>query len=130
MGFFTRRRRSDVELVSVILEGENQRRLQQGTLDAQRIDLEKFKISQEMEHLEAIAAERRKDAEDREKLREQRRKWAAEAREARAKKLATGRAVAAQPGATTCRVCANPGDPTLTTPEILWHSNGHQQRAM
>jgi hypothetical protein len=81
----------------------------------------------ELENLERIAEEKRKDAMAKEELRQKRRQWAADARA----KLAAKKSQPASDGARLaggiagCVVCADPSSPRLTAEEITWHNNGH-----
>jgi hypothetical protein len=80
----------------------------------------------ELENLERISEERRKDAAEKERLRQQRREWAANARAKLNQKKASTSSMAHAAGAIPgCVVCADPTNPKLTADEILWHQGGH-----
>lgn len=115
--FWSRRRRIEVELIEALLHGELERRKTQSDLDQKVAEIELKKRELELAHLEAIGEERRKDAADRQKLREQRVEWA---RRARSKK----RSVQAVESEYCCPLGQNPNlrGPDLTVELIRQHS--------
>jgi hypothetical protein len=123
---FNRRRRIETELIDALLKAEIERRKLNVETENRQRDIELRKMDLEYEHLEQVHEERRKDAAEREKLRQQRQEWARKAREVRNQKLRERAGVASNGG---CRVCANGGDATLTATEIAWHHAGHRQQA-
>lgn len=126
MGWFTSRRRLEVELIDALLKGELERRRAQSDLDSKMAEIELKKREMELANLAAIHDEKRKDAADRQKLREQRQNWAKTARDKKRERDAGGNLFRRTEG---CRVCHNQGDPTLTADEISFHHAGHPERA-
>lgn len=121
-----RRAKADAELLSAFIQAQNKRL----EVDQRREELEAQlrlkKLELEMENVERLGEERRKDAADRQRLREARKEWARTARDKKARIAASAgvRGVASS-GLAGCRVCAGPSDPSLTAEEIHWHANGH-----
>jgi hypothetical protein len=115
-------RRRDAELLSSLLQLQSDRIKADAEIERLDRDLRLQTKKLELENLERISEEKRKDADARERLRIQRREWAANAR----KKVAANRDAATRVGGTPgCVVCADPSSPRLTAEEILWHQNGH-----
>ncbi len=109
------------QLITAIVSGELKRRELADVADQRRAELDLKKMELEMSHLEQIGEEKRKDAADRQRLRELRQASAQNARNVRAQKRG------AQPEQQPCRVCASGGtDPSLTADEILYHHAGHR----
>lgn len=119
---------ANAELMTTLLKGEATRQETQQKRDELESKLALRKLELEMEHLEAVHEERRKDAAEKERLRQQRREWAKAARE-KIQKKANGMPLNGSPvrlsGVAGCTVCADPSSPNLTADEIRWHSAGH-----
>lgn len=132
MGIFSwlmGRRQADRELLSTLLEAQSAREATQQKRDELENKLALRKLELEIENVERISEEKRKDAADRERLKLQRRQWAATARQKIAEKRtamgSTNGASAFRGGVPGCVVCADPSSPALTAVEIQWHSKGH-----
>lgn len=124
MGWFKRRERADERLLRAFLQTDAKRIEAAALVDAKKSELELRRLELEMEHIEALGEERRKDAREREANRAARRAAAAAAREKGAAKRA---AAAGQGDFTKCRVCADPSSASLTPDEIWWHGSGHPE---
>lgn len=116
-------RESDRALLKVFLESQQTRIVSDAEVSKLEREIKLKEKQLELDHLEAIHEERRKDAAARETLRAQRKQWAASAREKLAQKRAAGVTVGG--GLAGCKACANPADVSLTADEIRWHSAGH-----
>lgn len=118
---------SNTLLIQQMMEVQSQRLKYDSELDHLKRELE-FKQKQlEMDNLEAISEEKRKDRIAREQLRAIRQQNAAKARLAKTEK-ANGALMrnGAVPGRVSgCVVCADPSNASLTSDEIKWHSAGH-----
>lgn len=109
------------QLITAIVSGELKRRELADVADQRRAELDLKKMELEMSHLETIGEEKRKDAADRQRLRELRQQSAQNARNVRAQKRGT------QTTEQPCRVCASGGtEASLTAEEILFHHAGHR----
>lgn len=107
------RRRTDrlLELQKANIEAMEQMAARRTALEIRRLELE-------YENLERAGEEKRKDLEQRDRLRRQKQEHAQEMRARRREKQSTKYTQA-------CRVCSNPGDASLSASEILWHAQGH-----
>lgn len=126
MGFWdwlTGRKKADRELLSAFIQAQGRRIDADEKRDALQAQLTLKKLELEMENIERLGEEKRKDAADRARLREQRKEWAKTAREKKARLAVNGSI--AHSGLAGCRVCANGSDPSLTADEIHWHAQGH-----
>lgn len=110
---------------AIIQEGLETRKFRAEAEAAQR-QLELKKIELEMEHIEALGEERRKDLAEKEKIRVARQANAAAMRELRGRRKAAAQTPEGQPGG--CRVCINPMQHDLTSAEIIWHGQGHREQ--
>jgi hypothetical protein len=128
--WWNRRSKADVELFAALMHGQTEAAAQRTQIEIKRQDLELRRLELEFENLERVGEEKRREREAQLRLREQRREWANKSREALRQKRAALAGGAPGTAATECRVCRSPGEPTLTTPEITWHYNGHPQRAV
>lgn len=80
----------------------------------------------ELENLERVSEQRRKDDEAREKMKQQRREWSANARsKLNQQKAQKQQQALPRVGVSGCVVCADPSSPNLTGEEIGWHLAGH-----
>ncbi len=125
MGFWdwlTGRKKADRDLLSAFIEAQTKRTELDQKREELAAQLSLKKLELEMENIERLGEEKRKDAADRLRLREQRKEWAKTAREKK-RQLAVGHV--ASSGLAGCRCCANPSDPTLTADEIRWHAASH-----
>ncbi len=113
----------EVLIQAIIQEGLENRKMR-AEIEARAHTLEMRRLELEMDHIEALGEEKRKDAAERERLRETRRQNAANARKIQAEKRAGAKS---DETVGRCKVCLNPADPTLSTLEIQWHSNGHRE---
>jgi hypothetical protein len=118
-----RNRLTDRELVASYENSALARRKIESEIEIARLQLEQHRIDVEMEHLEAVREQNRKDAEHREQMRELRAANAARMREVKRQKRELGAAAGA---AGQCAACRNPGDPRLTVEDITFHANGHR----
>lgn len=109
-------------LVEQIIQEGIERRKVDAEIASRHHSLEMRKLELEMEHIEALGDERRKERADREQTRRARQQAAALAREAAARKR-----MAAPTDEGACKVCINPSDPGLTARDIEWHANGHRE---
>ncbi len=122
MSWFRRREKPDERLLRAFLQTDAKRIEAAALVDSKKHELELRRLELEMEHLEVLGEERRKDQREKESNRKARQEAAANAREMKRRK-AIG---AAAPGApTSCRVCAEPSAVYLTAEEIWWHGQGH-----
>lgn len=121
MGWFTRRKApTEILVEQIIQEGIERRKLDHEVASKTR-EFELRKLEIEMEHIEAIGEERRRDRADKAAARKVRQEWAARARDIKEQQK-NGAQVGEK-----CPVCANPSDPNLTIPQLEWHVNGHRQ---
>lgn len=109
------------QLITAIVSGELKRRELADVADQRRSEIELKKMELEMSHLSELGEERRKDAVEKQRLRELRQQAAQNARAAKAAKR-NGH----QADQGICRVCVNDKEPSLTADEILWHHAGHR----
>lgn len=123
---FKTKRQADSELLNSLLKLQSDRIAADSEIAKLDREITIRTKALELENLERVSEERRKDAEARERLKQQRREWAAAARAKVGKKAA---ALQQQGGVFTgvsgCTVCANPSNPRLTAEEITWHNAGH-----
>lgn len=122
---FGRQRKRDAELLTAMLSLQSERVKHDAEIE--KLDREiKLKTRQlELDNLERISEEKRKDVEMRARLREQRRQWAQNARDKLAAKKTSSGAVKVAGGVSGCVVCVEPSSPHLTADEIRWHQAGH-----
>ena len=114
------RKSAKAELIDAIIQEGIERRKIDAAIEDKKHALELRKLELEMEHIEQLGEERRKDRAERENARLVRQKAAAYAREVRKQNKQQG-------DASVCRVCLNGSDPSLTAREIEWHHNGHKE---
>jgi len=137
MGRFTRwllrddlatQRTASEEVLQKLLEIERTRLTSNAELDKLKRELEYKNTQLELEHIEAISEEKRKDRAHKEQLRYARQQHAAAMREKLALKRAAGQ-IPVKPklsaGVPGCTVCMDPSSANLTAEEIKWHSAGH-----
>jgi hypothetical protein len=120
--FWQRREREDSKLLRAFLANDAKRIEASGLLELKKAELETRKLELEMEHIEALGEERRKDRAEREANRRSR---AEAAKNAREHKRLKGQQPQPPQGAQQCRVCQDPSAPYLTSQEIWWHGSGH-----
>jgi hypothetical protein len=124
---FGRQAKRDAELLSSLLKLQSDRISADAEIAKLDREITLRTKAMELENLELIAEQKRKDAIAKEDLRQKRREWAAQARAKVAQKKAG--ATSSGPGPTLgvagCVVCADPRSPRLTAEEIIWHNNGH-----
>lgn len=123
---FRARSRADDDLFAALLKFQSDR-LQADT-EVAKLDRELTLRTKhlELENLERISEERRKDAVAKAELRDKRREWARQAREKVGKsKQAPGEGRSFRSGVQGCVVCADSTSPRLTAEEITWHNAGH-----
>jgi hypothetical protein len=124
MGWFTKRERESDRLLRAFLATDTKRIEAAATLDAKKQEIELRRLELEMEHIEALGEERRKDGREKEENRRARQEAAKNAREKRKANVAGAQQPEAHAGG--CRVCKDPSSPYLSAEEIWWHGNGHQ----
>lgn len=124
MGWWKKTTTAEQALTQQILQEGIERRKIDAEVASKMRDLEMKKLELEMEHIEALGEERRKDRADREAVRTARKQAAAHAREVLARKNAAPTQPEADAG--ICKVCRNSSDPSLTERDITWHVNGHR----
>ena len=121
--WFSGRQSATDKLLTSLLDLEGKRLNRDIELEKLHHEL-KLKTTQlEIENIERISEEKRKDADARLVLRQQKRESAQRMREIKAHK--TSAHMNGHSGLQGCRVCANGSDPSLTAHEIQWHSAGH-----
>ncbi len=108
----------DRELLLSYRKTELERRQIDSQIELKKQEFEARKIELEMEHIEELADQRRKDRQFKIELQKFKEDNLIGAR----KKLAEKRAAS---NGQQCRACANPSEPTLTAPEIQFHNSGH-----
>jgi hypothetical protein len=128
-GFLTRlfgqsRKTADQELLAALLSIQ-QKRIEADS-EIEKLDRElRLKSRQlELDNLEKTAAEKRKDDENRVRLRALRQQQAEHAREVK-KQKASAPAPSTTGRFAGCTVCADPSSPRLSAHEIQWHAAGH-----
>jgi len=123
---FTLRRSTRDSLLASYEDAALKRRSIEAELEGKRLELEKHRIDQEMEHIAALGEERRKEREHRAKMREEAQNRAAHARDVYRRKQSDGQNGTIR---ADCDVCNH--RTSLTTPAemVLDHSMGHTGQA-
>lgn len=119
---------ADSALLAALLGAEQARIASYAELEKLDREVKLKEKALELENLDRISENKRKDAENREKIRQIRRENLNKANEVkRARKAAgnSGGPQASHAGTPGCVVCADPSSPALTAHEIQWHAAGH-----